>query len=403
MPPEPPPELPAEVPAYRAALESLYGLARFGEKLDLEGPRALAAALGDPLAGYRSVVIGGTNGKGSTSAFTEALLRGAGLRVGLFTSPHLISFCERVRVDGVQIEPATVGRLAPRVLAAVDDVSFFEATWGLAALAFAEARVDVAIWEVGLGGRLDATNACEPEVSAVVSVDFDHMAVLGDTLGAIAREKAGIFRSGRPALTTAEGAGLRALRAAWPGVIEVPVRADLPALPLAGAHQRRNASLACAVADALGVATATAALAAVRWPGRVEVFGDVVIDCAHNPHGAAALCAWLDAREAPVPVHLIFGAMADKDVTGMAPLLAARAATVTLVTPTYPRRRPATELVPLFAGRPTRVVSTVAEALDTRPADGLTLVAGSCFLAGEARAHLNGVPFPELGLLTLAR
>jgi dihydrofolate synthase/folylpolyglutamate synthase len=394
--------------AYGAALARLYERVRFGEKPGLEGPRALDAALGGPVGRMRGVLVGGTNGKGSTAAAVEALLRAAGVRTGLFTSPHLVSFRERIRVDGEDVAEAAVPDLFERVLdagrRASYEPSFFEVTWAMAALAFAAAGVEVAIWEVGLGGRLDATNASEPEVSAVVGVGLDHTAVLGPDLASIAREKAAIFRPGRPALTAATGEGLEALRAALPaGVTLTETAPHVAPRPLPGAHQARNAGLALAIVRALGVAPDPEALDAVRWPGRAERIGDVVLDCAHNPPAMEALAAWLRASE-PRPVHLVFGAMSDKDVAGMVAPLRAVAGSVTLVTPLYPRRAVASTLRPAFAAfRDVRVVDDVAQALAERPRDRTTVVTGSCFLVGEARARLTGAEYPERGLLTLAR
>ncbi len=401
-------DAPGEVSDYCAALDQLFALARFGEKLDLTTPRRLEQALGGPLSSYRSVLIGGTNGKGSTAAFLEAVLRAAGLKVGLFTSPHLVSFCERIRIDGDDIHPETVAALVPVVLRVAEShdlqPSFFEATWGLAALAFSLAEVDVVIWEVGLGGRLDATNVCEPVASAITSVGLDHVHVLGPDLASIAREKAAIFRPGRPNLTACWGEALSAVAKATPhdfGV--VAPRDDLPALPLPGAHQARNAALALALAGALGVEAPPSALLGVRWPGRAERFpGNIFLDCAHNPDSAEALAEWLQ-QGAVRPLHLIFGAMADKAVDGMVAALAPLADSITLVTPTYPRRATAAELAPAFEGYPVTVGGTVAEALRDRPQDRFCLVTGSCFLVGEARAGLTGQPFPECGLLTTAR
>ncbi|MEZ4435392.1 MAG: cyanophycin synthetase [bacterium] len=390
---------------YCETLDRLFALHRFGEKLDLTNARTLDARLGRPLGAYRSVIIGGTNGKGSTSAFLDAVLRARGLRVGLYTSPHLMSFRERIRVDGEDIDEATVTATAPRVIELCDEIggSFFEASWALAARIFADAKVDVVVWEVGLGGRLDATNACDPEVSAVVSVGLDHMNVLGATVPAIAAEKAAIYRPGRPALTTAGADALPTLRRFAPQLEVIEARAGLPPLPLPGAHQRRNASLALAMAEAMGHPGPATDLLGVRWPGRAERIGDVVIDCAHNPHGATALAAWID--EAGLgPLHVVFGAMADKAVDEVAAILAPRAASVALVTPDYRRRLLAEDAARCFAGHPAvEVVGPVAAALDRRPRDRVTLVAGSCFLAGEARAHLLGVAYPECGIRTLAR
>ena len=171
---------------------------------------------------------------------------------------------------------------------------------------------------------------------------------------------------------------------------------NLPDLPLPGAHQRRNAGLALAMAEALGVPGEAAALADVRWPGRGERLDDVLLDCAHNPDAAAALMAWL-----PEPRHLLFGAGEGKDVPGMAAALGPHAASVTLVTPRYPRCLPAAQLADAFAPYGPRIIDGVGAALDARP--GPTLVCGSCFLVGEARAHLLGLPFPERGIVTTAR
>jgi len=384
-------------------LARLFELTRFGEKTSLDGPRALNSALGDPLSAYESILIGGTNGKGSTAAFLEALLRARGVRTGLFTSPHLMSFRERIRVDGQEVSAADVVELSPEILdlAEADGASFFEATWALAATVFARRGVDIAIWEVGLGGRLDATNVADPIASAVVSVGLDHTHILGDTHEEVAAEKAAIFRVGRPALTAATGQGLAALRAVGPAHLEqVFPHPHLPSLPLPGAHQARNASLALALASAVGRPVSPDALTQVRWPGRGERIEDVLFDCAHNDPAMAALAKWVRSADLG-PIHLIFGAMTGKDVAAMARHLRPLVDSVALVTPDYPRRIEAAALSEYFPGA--RVMGPVATALDERPRDRLSLVCGSCFLVGEARAHLLGIPFPEGGLRTTAR
>lgn len=390
---------------YCATLERLFALTRFGEKLDLSTPRALNAALGNPLGAYRSVLIGGTNGKGSTAAFLEAILRRAGLSTGLFTSPHLVSYRERIRINGARLGKPSVVALANEVLALPDlRPSFFETTWAMATRAFELAQVDVAIWEVGLGGRLDATNTCDPVASAVVSVGLDHTHILGDTIEAIAAEKAGIFRPGRPALT-ADMRALSALQAAAPGPVAlVRPQPGLPPLPLPGAHQQSNAALAMALASAVGVDPDPAALADVQWPGRGERIRNVLLDCAHNPPAAEALAEWIRAQVRG-PIHLIFGAMRGKDVAGVLSPLAPLVESVAVVTPDYPRRQPAAEIVPIAESLGLRAhdAGTVAQALEAVPPKHLALVTGSCFLVGEARAYLHDDPFPECGLRTTAR
>ncbi len=404
---------------YLATLDRLYGLVRFGEKLGLEGPRALDRALGGPLRAAPALLIGGTNGKGSTAAFVEALLRGRGLRTGLFTSPHLTSFCERIRIDGQDIAPQSVVGLADRVLSAAEsiggEVPFFEVVWGMAALAFAEAAVDFAIWEVGLGGRLDATNVCDPVASAVVTVGLDHTAVLGPDLAAIAREKAPVFRAGRPALTAARGASLAALEGACaPGVALRAIDRDFAPfpgpLPLPGDHQADNAAVAQELVRATGLVPDPAHLALVRWPGRAEtVAPGLVLDCAHNPDGARALAAWLaDPRrpDAHRAVDVVLGAMADKDADAVFAALRPVARRMTLVTPTHPRALSAEHWAERLAstrGERPLVAPGVSAALERRDPAALTVVAGSCFLIGEVRSHLAGVPYPEGGIHTRAR
>jgi dihydrofolate synthase/folylpolyglutamate synthase len=406
----------SDADAYAATLERLYALVRFGEKLGLDGPRALDRALGGPVGRVPAILIGGTNGKGSTAAFVEALLRGRGFRTGLFTSPHLVSFRERIRIDGEDIAPAAVVSLADRVFAASErvggEVPFFEIVWGMAALAFAEASVDFAIWEVGLGGRLDATNACEPLVSAVVSLGLDHTAVLGPDLPSIAREKAPIFRPGRPALTAASGESLEVLRAASAEGVELRVlgrdfAAFDGALPLPGVHQGRNAGLALEIVRSLGIRPDPTQLAQVRWPGRGEhIAPGLVLDCAHNPDGAAALAAWLASgdRAGPAqPTDLIVGMMGDKDVDAVVATLRPHARTVTCVTPGHPRALPAEALAARIPGPDVRVVPDVGAAIAGRDPGARTVLTGSCYLVGEARAAILGLPYPEAGLRTVAR
>lgn len=397
---------------YVGTLERLYGLVRFGEKLGLDGPRELDRVLGRPVGAVPAILIGGTNGKGSTAAFVEALLRGRGFRTGLFTSPHLVSFRERIRIDGEDVGPDRVVALAERVLAAGQriggEVPFFEIVWGMAALAFAESSVDFAIWEVGLGGRLDATNACDPLVSAVVTLGLDHTAVLGPDLESIAREKAPIFRSGRPALTAARGEGLSALSAALaPGVSLRMIDRDFePAaapLPLPGAHQRDNAGLALEIVRALGMTPDPSNLGHVRWPGRAEqIAPNLVLDCAHNPEGARALAAWLTTTQGG-PVDFVLGMMADKDIDGVLSALLPHARRLTFVTPSHPRALNAAALAERVSGRRVEIIHRVADALNARDPAVQTVLAGSCYLVGEARAAVLGLEFPEAGLQTVAR
>ncbi len=274
--------------------------------------RALLAALGNPQASFRVLLVGGTNGKGSAAAAAASILDAAGLRVGLTTSPHLVRVTERVRLCGRDVSEAQLDA-ALRLVAAVsgEDAlrpTYFEALVVAACELFRRARVSVGVVEVGIGGRLDATNVLDPEVSVVTNVEEDHLETLGPSLADVAREKAGIFRRGQPALTAATGVGLGVLRTeagrAGARLLEIsPSPAWDDVSPLPGAHQRANLALAVAAARAfapLDGATVRRGIAAIRWPGRLQTvprpgLRPLLVDGAHNPAGAAALADYLDA------------------------------------------------------------------------------------------------------------
>jgi len=352
---------------------------------------------------YDSILVGGTNGKGSTCIFLDSLLRAQGLKVGLFTSPHMNQFAERIRIDGEMLSPQTIIDLTAQVYPIVQASggSFFEAVWGMATVAFAQAQVDVAIWEVGLGGRLDATNVAEPVIAGITNIGLDHTHILGQTRDAIAREKSAIFREGSPALTSDDGDGLKALQTAYTrDLMVIPPLDSTYDLGLRGPHQRRNAGLAVAIARHYGHHIDYDALTHVSWPGRCEIIDDVLLDCAHNPAGIDALSQVSTLANAD-SIHVIFGAVEGKDVASMAARIDAWAERVTVVTPDYPRRQCAEDVAPHFASA--HVGSTVARALDQRDLHALTIVCGSGFLVAEARAHLLGIEYPECGLRTSAR
>lgn len=304
---------------YDDAIAYLYGLeATRGWDLKLERVRATLDRLGSPERRVPSVLIAGTNGKGATAAIVHSIWSEAGLRVGLYTSPHLVHFTERIRIGHAELSRervvAGVERLRDLTESAGIALTFFEMATVLAFLAFAEDELDAAVLEVGLGGRLDATNVAEPLASAVVSIGFDHEVFLGDTLAAIAREKAGVMRPGRPVVLggalPAEAREALLARAAQIGARVVdadPTRPELAATALCGAHMRRNAAVALSLVEAAGEAfpalcadarAVRAGLGGVRWPGRLEVVHHrplVVVDGAHNRAGVAALIEALPA------------------------------------------------------------------------------------------------------------
>lgn len=372
----------------------------------LSRTRALLAALGSPQTAFRTLLVAGTNGKGSTAAAAAAVLEAAGLAVGLTTSPHLVRVNERVRLRGRDVSDAALDA-ALRLVAAVSGdgglrPTYFEALVVAACELFRRARVAVGVVEVGIGGRLDATNVLEPEVSVVTNVAEDHLETLGPTLADVAREKAGVFRRGQPALTAARGEALDVLRAeaARTGarLLEVPPSPAWDGVsPLRGAHQRENLALAVAAARAFAPVDDAAirrGLAALRWPGRLQDVPrpgrrPLLVDGAHNPAGAAALAAHLDAAGLSGRVDLVLGVLADKAAGEIFAPLATRVRKVVLVPPASTRAMPP-EALAARLGRPDLPrAGTLAEALDAlggADGDAPILVAGSLVLAGEALA-----------------
>jgi dihydrofolate synthase/folylpolyglutamate synthase len=370
----------------------------------LSRTRALLASLGNPQSSFVSILIAGTNGKGSTAATISALLAAGGVRAGLYTSPHLVSVTERIRIEDVDVSSESLdgalGVVARIAAPGLRGPTYFEALTAAAFELFRRARVSVAIVEVGIGGRLDATNVLTPDVSVVTNVAADHLDVLGPALEDVAREKAGIFRKGQPALLGALGtaAGPRAAlhaeaRRIGARLVEIPPAADA-GFSLPGAHQRQNLALALAAARAvapLDEAAVSRGLAAVRWPGRLqrlerEGARPLLLDGAHNPPGASALAEHLDVTGLAGRVDLLFGGMSDKDLPGVFAPLAARARRIVLVAPESPRAEKP-EALRARLGRPDlETADSVAEGLarlEEADGDGPVLVAGSLYLVGE--------------------
>jgi dihydrofolate synthase/folylpolyglutamate synthase len=395
---------------YPELLAHLFAARRFGMQLGLERMEAALAALGHPERQLGAVIhVAGTNGKGSTCAFIEACLRAAGHRTALYTSPHLCRFTERIQVDGLELAGEDLARHWAAARDVLEPLTFFEQATCLAFLAIAEQPVDVTVLEVGLGGRFDATNVVEADVAVVTGVALDHQEHLGSTIEAIAREKAGIFKRDRAVVIGCSGdpAGRAILeaeagRAEASSVTLAPGPVVLP-LGLSGEHQARNAATALAALDALArvckvrvsAAARAAGLRSARWPGRLERFGDLWLDGAHNPDGAAALAQAL--AQDPAPLSLMIGVSADKDVPGIAGPLARLATLVIASTAPSERALPARELarqidrLPGPAGRQVVVEADARAAFALlRAATGRKLVAGSLFLVGAVRALLTG-------------
>ena len=446
-----PPEA-GEVGGYHAAVRALSERGRFGVRLGLGRTRALLRELGDPQRTVRGALVGGTNGKGSVLALAGSALRAAGVRVGTTPKPHLVSYRERLEIDGRPIDPVTFTRLVDEVLPIAARVerrhgppTEFELITAMLFRWFAEEHVEVALVEVGLGGRLDATHAWDGGVAAITNVALDHMAWLGDTIPAIAREKAAIIERGDLAVTGATGDALavirrRARRVGAP-LTEVPaapllgwdrdgIDVELPRLgptriALRGRHQADNAAVADAVLDALETAGIASSPEAARrrgygdasWPGRLELLRvegrDVLLDGAHNPAGAAALALALDDLRpfltgsdaggdadagAAAPVTLVHGSMSDKDVPGIVRALrgsvALRDARVIATQVPGDRAMAAADVAAIWRDaspdQHIQAESDVHGALDLAleaagRTGGPVVVAGSLYLVGEAR------------------
>jgi dihydrofolate synthase/folylpolyglutamate synthase len=399
---------------YQRFLLRLQEVRGQGVLLGLDRVRLALERLGGPQRRVPAVHIAGTNGKGSVAAMTDSILRRAGLRTGLFTSPHLLRFTERIRIDGAEIDGNHLAALDEAVAGTGVPLTYFEVATVLAFLAFAEAGVDVAILETGLGGRLDATSVCHPLACAITSIAFDHEAVLGDTLEQIAAEKAGICKAAVPLLLGRLPPEADARVAEIAAVVGAPIlRAGVhfaaapgqPALP--GAHQQANADLATALARAaaqalghkLADATIIAGLAEVCWPGRIErVAEDVLLDCAHNIDGCRALVAALP--EAPRRV-LVTSIVRDKNAAAMLAVLAPHFDRVIVTRSPSERAAEPERLAALVpetrAGeRQVDCIEDPVAALAAARADvagtpgGLVVVAGSIFLVGALRAHILG-------------
>lgn len=433
---------------YSQAIAYLYGLQRYGVKLGLENIQRLLDAVDNLHRRFRSILIGGTNGKGSTAAFLSSILKAAGYRVGLYTSPHLLEFTERVQVDGQAIAEADVACLTDELRHVIADLfvaprtshlalrtthpTFFEVTTALAFLYFLRSKVDYAVVEVGMGGRFDATNVLDPEVAVITNIALEHEAYLGRTVGAIAAEKAGIVKEGTRAVTAADlpealaviadacrkrGAPLLNVRAAYDWRIH---RSDLSGqrfslgekgqptdtfdIRLLGRHQVINAVTALAAARLLRGTGATLPEPAIReglrrtqWPGRLQLVPGrplVILDGAHNPAGATALRTFLDDQRFAGRLTLVFGVLQDKNWIAMLQELAPLAKRVILTRPESERAADPRRLVEAERFCPKlEILEDVADAIALARAvadpDEVVVVTGSLFVISAALRALR--------------
>jgi dihydrofolate synthase/folylpolyglutamate synthase len=441
--------------SYESAVARLLALGHeltSQRKFDLEQMRVLARALGNPERRLLSVLIAGTNGKGSTAATLASIAQAAGYRTGLYTSPHLVRINERIQINRESISDAEFSIIYERVDSAARRLvesgelpwhpSFFEMLTAMGFEYFASAGVDLAVLEVGMGGRLDATNIADPAVSVITDIDLDHQKFLGDTLEEIAREKAGIMRPGVPVVilpqhprvnetlgreilerkarpvsavrymppVTPDAAkydgGLSRGRNRFP--LEVMGREIALDFPLQGQHQLRNLALAIAAAEQLNQAglrirpeDVEAGVRNTRWPGRFQVLpaepgrAEIVLDVAHNPAGAWALRSLLSASYGERPLTLVFGAMKDKAIREIAEILFPLAEHVILTHADSQRAATTQEIAALAAHTQVDMVEeqSIADALERAMqlagSSGVVVITGSIYVVGAALAQLK--------------
>jgi dihydrofolate synthase/folylpolyglutamate synthase len=412
---------------YPDSVQFLYSLGNEIKtaKLGLDRIRAVLEALGRPQDRLRFVHVAGTNGKGSTCAMVESALRAAGRRPGLFTSPHLAEPTERIRIDGRPVAADRFAETFNRVhaVSALDNhTTYFETVTAMALLVFAEEGADMVVLEVGLGGRLDATNVVSPDLCVITPVDFDHEAFLGKSLESIAGEKAGILKPRVPAVFARQRPEAARVLDQRATELSIPVARtadwsvcdlDLDArgsrfrlsgqrdlrltCPLAGEHQVENAVTAAVALACLGVADSAieAGIARTRWPGRLERVcerPEIILDGAHNPAGARALAAYIDRFYSHRPVRLIYGAMRDKAIDEISGILFPRAQQVIVTAPLQARALAPEALRDIGGHSDLRIAPTLRDALalveDASPED-VIFVTGSLFLVAEARAILT--------------
>ncbi len=422
---------------FQETLTYLYGLDRFGMKLGLDNIRALLSRLGNPEDGLRFVHVAGTNGKGSVCAFLDSILRNSGYRVGLYTSPHLVRFNERIKVSGSEIPDADVVRLTEEIRPHAEVLAeknkarhptFFEFTTAMALRYFLEQKVDAVVLEVGLGGRLDATNIVLPEVAVITRLGYEHTEHLGRTIVRIAKEKAGIIKEGT-ATWTIEQPGLEAidercreLRAPLRlvgrdlTVSRQPLGTDGQRLlftgsrswdyriSLLGTYQAENAALAFGAVQELrslgwriSETGVRKGFLKARWPARLQLYGRypaVVLDSTHTTEGAEKLRESIEELFPKRRVHLVIGLLSDKDLAGIASHLSPPCSTVIATQPRTERAYPAERVARAFgAVNSVRIANPVEDAVEqaismATPAD-VVLITGSLYTAGEASLHLE--------------
>ncbi len=418
-----------ELARYRDSIDYLYGLQKYGIKFGLNSTESMLERLNNPHRRLRCIHVGGTNGKGSTAAILSSILTRHGFRVGLYTSPHLVRFTERFRINDEEVPMSAILPVVEQVRSVINEIeppTFFEVVTSLGLTYFAKEEVDWAVIEVGMGGRLDATNVIRPLAAVITNVSYDHQEFLGTTLAAIAREKAGIIKDEIPVVTGARqplvqgilkatcfrhGAPLYCLGSDFKvrrnpdGTFQYQgIRRRWPSLNvgLRGGHQFQNTALALACLEvleqdhalALNETSVQEGLERVHWPARLEVLQEkplVILDGAHNPQGAEALRDALKHSFKYTKLHLVLGIMADKDIKGILRRLLPLAETAIFTQPRYTRAADPEELKRLARPylRKHYVINDPAAAIEQAKQladpDDAICIAGSLYFAGEVK------------------
>jgi dihydrofolate synthase/folylpolyglutamate synthase len=437
--------------SYETSIDYLYGLQKHGIKVGLENTRRLLASVGNPETSFKTIHIAGTNGKGSVAAMTASILKSHGFKAGLFTSPHLVSFTERIRINDVEIQAREVAALTEEIKERISEIksstsedfipTFFEVVTVMAFLYFKRNNIDWAVIETGMGGRLDSTNVIIPEVSVITKISYDHKEFLGNTIEDIAMEKAGIIKNNIPVVsaiqiketediirkTTEEknspffiygqdfknilkSADIKGIAFDYYDTANADYNSEFSNLfvPLAGEFQALNASIALkasiqALASNFNTSAARDGLASVKWHGRLEIVSDnplIMIDGAHNPDAANALSDFIKKHLADYKIILIMGIMADKEMKDIMQTLLPLACEIIFTAPNYGRAASAERLseISYNMGYNSKTSASVKEAIETAKDISssyplsIILITGSFYTIGEAMEVLGKKP-----------
>ncbi|MCX6816082.1 MAG: bifunctional folylpolyglutamate synthase/dihydrofolate synthase [Candidatus Aenigmarchaeota archaeon] len=378
---------------YNELLDWLYGLRRFGIKPGIERVSAAMERLGNPQDRMKIIHVAGTNGKGSVCAMLSSILQKAGYKAGIFTSPHLVDFRERMQVDSKKISKDDVMRIVKTIRATGVELTFFELTTAVALQYFCEQNVDYAVIEVGMGGRFDATNIITPQASVITSLSLDHTQWLGDTIDKIAYEKAGIVKEGVPLFTTVDNKVIRneCTKKHAPFIlVDGEENTNMN-----GFFQRRNAGLAAEIARYLKISddNIRSGLMHTYWPARLEfIEKNILLDCCHNTDGVEKMAEFVKTLQYDKLI-IVFGVMADKDYAGMIKNLPDYDRII-LAKPKISRSLDPKELTGLC--HDCEIIEDVANAYEEAKKiagkNDLILICGSCYLAGEILAYKNKIP-----------